>query len=520
MNSSASPSDLSPAPLGSAANASRRRSTLSLRWRIVLGVSAVALLTTILVGGAAVLITRNQLLHNVDEDLRELAGRVHADQDTVATLAPLAGNPGRSVDTQHRDADVPFDDSDGRPGRAPAGRHDAFGDTSNIGFRYFDERRTTLLTNINSSATATAADLEAGQKSRRAGGVPILRTAGSDEDRYRVLVMADSVTMTDDSKQDVYFQLVRPLGDTLDATRTLTLVVTGVGIVALLAAFGVSWLVGSALIGPVNRLAVAARTVADTDDLTVSVPEEGGTELENVARSFNEMIVTLRTSRDQQSRLIADAGHELRTPLTSLKTNIEVLGMADALSADDRTALLSDVSEQIDEMASLVGDLTELARGGPGATDERIDVSLDLIAASALKRAQRRAPGMVWKIDLRPALVSANPQLLERAVMNLCDNAAKWNPAGGTIAVEMDDAVGIAGGVRLSVSDEGPGIAPEYRKSVFERFWRTPDARSMPGSGLGLSIVAQVITDMGGTVEVKESAAGGARVEIELPVAV
>lgn len=490
---------------------------ISLRWRIVLAVSAVALLTTVLVGTAAVLITRNQLIRNVDEDLRELANRVRADQDLLATLGPINLPGERTVDTH------PFDDEsndpiDGHPEHPRGARRDPLGEGANIGFRYFDDDRTTLLTNIGTPAVVSNDDLAAGKASRRAGGAPVLRTAGSDEDRYRILVMADRVVMTDGSQQNVFFQLVRPFGDTLDATKTLTLVVVGVGFVALVAAFGVSWIVGSALIGPVNRLAVAARTVADTDDLTVSVPEEGGTELENVARSFNEMIVTLSRSRDQQSRLIADAGHELRTPLTSLKTNIEVLGMGDALTTEDRTALLNDVGEQIDEMASLVGDLTELARGGPAATEERIDVRLDAVVTSAVKRAQRRAPGMQWIVDLRPVVVSANPQLLERAVMNLCDNAAKWNPPGGTINVAMGDAHGLAHGVSLSVSDEGPGIAPEYRTAVFERFWRTPDARSMPGSGLGLSIVAQVVTDMGGTVQIKESESGGARVEIELPV--
>lgn len=141
----------------------------------------------------------------------------------------------------------------------------------------------------------------------------MLRTAGTDEARFRVLVMADHVTMTDEREQERLPPAHPAARRHADATQTLTFVVIGVGLVALVAAFGVSWLVGSAVIGPVNRLSVAARTVADTDDLTVSVPEEGGAELENVARSFNEMIITLRKSRDQQSRLIADAGHELRT---------------------------------------------------------------------------------------------------------------------------------------------------------------------------------------------------------------
>lgn len=496
---------------------SRRLANISLRWRIVLGVSAVALLTTILVGGAAVFITRNQLLHNVDEDLQDLAERISNDQDIVAGLNPIALPAGTGVDTSHRDIQDPLDETE-RPGHRPPGRRDAFGDQANYGVRFFDESESVLLTNTDSAAPISEADVEAGLRSRRSGGQPVLRTGGSGDGRYRILIKADDVTMSNGDEQQVFLQLMRPLGDTLDATQTLTMVVIAVGLVALVAAFGVSWVVGSALIGPVNRLGAAARTVAETDDLTVSVPEEGGSELANVARSFNEMIETLRTSRDQQSRLIADAGHELRTPLTSLKTNIEVLGMGEALDPEDRTALMGDVSEQIDEMASLVGDLTELARGGPSATAELVDVGLDQVVSSALKRAQRRAPGMNWDVRLHPAVVSANPQLLERAVMNLCDNAAKWNPPGGTITVAMGEASGIEHGVALSVGDEGPGIAAEYRQSVFERFWRTPDARSMPGSGLGLSIVAQVVADMSGTVEIVESPSGGALVRIELPV--
>ena len=137
-------------------------------------------------------------------------------------------------------------------------------------------------------------------------------------------------------------------------------------------------------------------------------------------------------------------------------------------------------------------------------------VDLAEVADRAVSRVRRRAPGVTFDADLNPWWVVGEPSALERAVTNLLDNAAKWSPDGGTISVRLDDGV-------LTVDDQGPGIAPEDLPHVFERFWRSKESRSMPGSGLGLSIVRQVVERHGGSVQAGASPSGGARVTLRLP---
>ena len=225
------------------------------------------------------------------------------------------------------------------------------------------------------------------------------------------------------------------------------------------------------------------------------------------------MLQALDHSRARQRQLVADAGHELRTPLTSLRTNIELLGQADGGGADlppgAREELLDDVSAQIEELSQLVGDLVELARDEPLPT---VVETIDLAEAvdHAVERVRRRAPSLTFEVDVAPWVVRGEAGTLERAVTNLLDNAAKWSPPGGTVRVSLADGV-------LTVDDEGPGIAEQDLPHVFERFYRSEESRAMPGSGLGLSIVAQAAERHAGRVHAERSPYGGARLVLVLP---
>ena len=210
-------------------------------------------------------------------------------------------------------------------------------------------------------------------------------------------------------------------------------------------------------------------------------------------------------------RLVADAGHELRTPLTSLRTNLDLLTQAgdEGLPRDAHEELLTDVRAQIEELTTLIGDLMELAR------DEQLTLvvettDLEEILDRALARVRRRAPGITFDVDTHAWWVDGDPAALERAVTNLLDNAAKWSPPAGTIAVRLADGV-------LTVDDEGPGISPEDLPHVFERFYRAEESRSMPGSGLGLAIVRQVAERHGGSAEAGAAPGGGARLTMTIP---
>ena len=207
------------------------------------------------------------------------------------------------------------------------------------------------------------------------------------------------------------------------------------------------------------------------------------------------MLRALAASRQQQAQLISDAGHELRTPLTSLRTNIEVLLRVKDLPDADRAELLADVHAQLEEMTTLVGDVVELAREDE-AQSEPIEVRFDPIVDQAVERARRRAPSVIFDVELMPGSIRAQPALLERAVLNVLDNAAKWSPPGGTIRVRLDRGEQWT----LEVLDQGPGIAAADLPHVFDRFYRADTARALPGSGLGLAIVQQVVTSHGGTV--------------------
>jgi two-component system sensor histidine kinase MprB len=224
------------------------------------------------------------------------------------------------------------------------------------------------------------------------------------------------------------------------------------------------------------------------------------------------MLAALSASRDRQRQLVADAGHELRTPLTSLRTNLDLLIQADrseGLSDEARSELLTDVRFQIEELTTLIGDLVELARDEPlPITVEPVDLAE--IVDRAVQRVRRRAPGLEFAVRSEPWWVSGDAAALERAVTNLLDNAAKWSPPLGVVTCDLREGT-------FRVTDEGPGIAEEDLPHVFDRFYRSPESRSMPGSGLGLAIVRQVVERHGGTVHAGRADSGGAAFWLTVP---
>jgi two-component system, OmpR family, sensor histidine kinase MprB len=312
--------------------------------------------------------------------------------------------------------------------------------------------------------------------------------------------------------------VAQPLGPTLDTLGRLAgvfIFVGGAGIV-LAAAAGAA--VARTGLRPVQRLTEAAENVARTSDLR-PIPVSGDDELARLTHSFNGMLGALAESRERQRRLVADAGHELRTPLTSLRTNLDLLVAssqpnAQQLSDTDRAEIFTDVRAQVNELSTLVGDLVELARDdAPLAVQQRLE--LTDVLDRALDRARRRAPGVEFDVHAQPWQMLGDANALERAVLNLLDNAVKWSPAGGTVRVRLwSDGDGWA---TLQVSDAGPGISDADLPHVFERFYRSAQARTMPGSGLGLAIVKQVAERHGGTVHAGRAPEGGALLAVRLP---
>jgi two-component system sensor histidine kinase MprB len=306
----------------------------------------------------------------------------------------------------------------------------------------------------------------------------------------------------------VALQFVRSLDDvarTLDRLRLILLLVVAGGLAAG-AAGGA--LVSRAALVPVRRLTRTAERIAETGEPSERVAEAGGRdELARLGTAFNTMLAALEESLETQRRFVADASHELRTPLTSLQTNIEVLKQQDRLDPDQRARLFADLEREAHEMRDLIAALLELARGD--AVLERTPVQLDELVESAVERARARFPNVHFNAHIQQTTIDGVSERLDRAVWNLLENAGKWTAPGSSVEVTLADH-------ELRVRDHGPGIAPEDRDHVFDRFYRSAAARSLPGSGLGLAIVREVAEAHGGSVTAEEAPGGGALLRLRL----
>ena len=222
------------------------------------------------------------------------------------------------------------------------------------------------------------------------------------------------------------------------------------------------WAVARNGLRPVRRLTDAAEEIARTEKLD-PIDIEGNDEIARLARAFNAMLTALSASRDRQRQLVADAGHELRTPLTSLRTNLDLLIQSDrqgGLSPSARTELLDDVRFQIEELTTLIGDLTELAREQPPQVMLE-DVDMAEMTERAVERVRRRASRVRFDVHVEPWHVEGEAAALERAVTNLLDNAAKWSPAQGAVTRLADGRH--ARGRRPGRRDRGRGPAARVR---------------------------------------------------------
>ena len=300
-------------------------------------------------------------------------------------------------------------------------------------------------------------------------------------------------------------QELGPIDAALAQTRLL-LVAFAAGAILLAGALGA--LVGRAALAPVKRLTTTVEEVTRTRDLSRRVAARGGDELSRLGTSFDAMLGQLELSLRSQRQLVSDASHELRTPLTSLRTNLELLERGQPEDPVERQQLLGDLVRQMERMTSLVHDLIEVAR------DEDVpmpfeELQLEEIVREVVDDMRFRYPKVHFNLTSKPSAINGVKVRVARAITNLLDNAAKYSPPGATVEVAVANG-------EISVRDHGPGVAAEDAARVFDRFWRSNDARHLPGSGLGLSIVKDVAESHGGSVTLERPVDGGARFRLRL----
>jgi two-component system sensor histidine kinase MprB len=287
-------------------------------------------------------------------------------------------------------------------------------------------------------------------------------------------------------------------------TRTLLLVV----LVAAAAIAGGLWIAGR-VTASLRRLTSAAEHVGATGRLDVEISESGRDEVARLSSAFDRMLAALARSREQQHRLVQDAGHELRTPLTSLRTNVDTLQRYPELGDADRQAILTDLHAETEELTDLVNEIVAVA-SGETSDEPRERFDLAEVAAELASRYERRT-GRPITVEATPSVVVAQRSGVQRAISCLLDNARKFDEGDGPIEITVD-------GGALTVSDRGVGIPEADLPHVFDRFYRSDTARALPGSGLGLAIVREVVERNGGVTWADRRGDGGTTVGFRLPL--
>jgi two-component system OmpR family sensor kinase len=326
-----------------------------------------------------------------------------------------------------------------------------------------------------------------------------------------------------------------PLADVQETVSQLVLLQAIVGIAVVLIGAGVGYVVVRRSLRPLDEMASVAHEIAE-GDLSRRVPERPtSAEVEELSRTFNVMVTRIeqafaaqlesetqaRSSEERMRRFVADAGHELRTPLTSIRGYAELIEQGAAPDPDDA---LARIQAEAARMGTLVDDLLQLARLDQQRPLERAAVDLADVARAAVDAARVGHPDREFALTA-PAdgpWVLGDEQRLRQVVDNLLSNAVRYSPSTEPIAVRAE-LVGAASAPRaqLVVVDRGLGLSPDESAHVFERLYRTDEARTRVsgGSGLGLAIVQSIVTAHGGEVFVESAPGDGSTFGFRLPLA-
>ncbi|MDP9324988.1 MAG: HAMP domain-containing histidine kinase [Candidatus Dormibacteraeota bacterium] len=317
----------------------------------------------------------------------------------------------------------------------------------------------------------------------------------------------------------------QPMVPVVNQLQGLRLVLIIAAVLSILMALVASWLVAGRALRPVDQIAETAEEIGRTRDLSRRLPASNtNDEVSRLSTRFNDMLGQLEKAYSRleeslaaQKRFVADASHELRTPLTTIISNAGLLLKQPNVRAEDQRDALEDIAAEGDRMSRLVHELLTLARADSGQHLEMASVDLTSIVADVCRQARKLGEGRTIAFDGGQRLgLSGNEDALRQLMWILVDNGIKHTRRDGRV----DVASGLVDGVaRLTVSDDGEGIAPEALERIFERFYRPDRARSGEGAGLGLAIARWIAEEHGGTVRAANNPGGGAILTVEIPAA-
>ena len=335
---------------------------------------------------------------------------------------------------------------------------------------------------------------------------------GLGDEGHRVLV--SPIKRLGHPRVLVVAQSLHEVDEAVDRVLVLLLLA---GPAALLAtAVGGWWLARKALL-PVGRMTSKAEKIGiDRLDERISTPRTTD-EIGHLAVTLNAMLDRLEQGVEEKRRLVADASHELRTPLAAMRAELDISLRGDDLP-DPAREVLESTREEVDRMSHTVDNLLTLARVDEGRLElltTRVDLLEAAESAADPLRPLAAAKGLRFEVEGEPGAAEADPHRLNQALRNFIENAIKFARPGGEVKITAwcsEDEVGV------TVTDNGPGIPPEDRAQIFDRFYRVDSARGRSGgSGLGLAICREIARAHGGRVWVESEEGRGSAFTLSLP---
>ena len=312
------------------------------------------------------------------------------------------------------------------------------------------------------------------------------------------------------------------------------------GVLVVLFAIIGGWFIIWSVLSRVQRITILAQNISASHDFSQRIPYKsrfGRDELTSLTITFNEMLASLEKAYQRQQRFVADASHELRAPITSIRCNLDLLAKAPDLPIEEAQAALADARAEADRMGRLVNDLLTLAHSDEKTQEIRVYgykkvdlkkpvIDLDSLLLQVYRQFRhtgehengnkiQQGPRLMLQ-NITPVKVYGDADQLHQVLVALIDNALKYTPYEGcvtlSLSIDKNEAV-------LIVSDTGIGILPEDLPYIFERFYRADRARSRDrgGTGLGLTIVQNIVQEHAGTIEVESTPGRGSTFTVRLP---
>lgn len=316
-------------------------------------------------------------------------------------------------------------------------------------------------------------------------------------------------------------QVARTLTEQDRSLATLRTILIVAGSIAVgLAVLG-GWILAGATLRPIKKLTESAAAIGAERNFSKRVAYKGPKdELGALSTTINGMLQELEESYQQvqqsllaQRRFVADASHELRTPLTTIRGNLGLLGREPSITQEDREEVLRDVISECERLMRLVNQLLALARADAGQPLRHEPVYLEPLVEDVCRQARLLSADKSIETAGEATTALGDPDAIKQVLLILVDNALKYTPASGRIAVKYGSE---NGHVKIAVSDNGPGIEPAILAHLFDRFYRADNARAGDGTGLGLAIAKALVEAQHGTISAVSERGKGATFTLEL----